>query len=58
MILSGHIGYVTAAYLLSLVTIIGLVVWVWADYRTQLKKLADLEARGIVRRSRSNDSAN
>lgn len=51
MIIDGHFSYVAASYLLSFITIFGLVIWVRADHRIQTKKLADLEARGIVRRS-------
>ncbi|MBZ0218407.1 MAG: heme exporter protein CcmD [Fimbriimonadaceae bacterium] len=55
MILDQHFGFVAVAYLLSFVTICGLIIWVRADYRRQIRKLADLEARGIVRRSRNNN---
>ena len=52
--LEGHLGFVTAAYILAVVTVCGLVIWVMSDHRRQVKKLADLETRGIVRRSRQN----
>lgn len=46
-----HTTFVVAAYGFAAVTLIGLIVWVLADHRTQTRVLADLEARGIRRRS-------
>jgi len=57
MMFSGHMGFVSAAYLLALVIVCGLAVWVIADYKIQRRKLADLEARGIVRRSQKQSTA-
>ncbi len=51
MIIDGHFGFVAAAYLLSFLTVCGLIIWVRADFAVQTRKLAELEARGIVRRS-------
>jgi heme exporter protein D len=49
--MASHTGFIVASYAAALVVIGGLVVWVVADYRTQLRRLADLEMRGLTRRS-------
>jgi heme exporter protein D len=46
-----HTGFIFAAYLASALVLAGLLLWVIADGRAQRRKLADLEARGIRRRS-------
>jgi heme exporter protein D len=46
-----HAGFIVAAYLVTMAVLIGLVVWVIADGRTQKRRLADLEARGVRRRT-------
>ena len=46
-----HAGFIIAAYLVTAVALIGLVVWVLADGRALRRRLAELEARGIRRRS-------
>jgi heme exporter protein D len=46
-----HDGFIIAAYLVTLVVLIGLVLWIILDGRAQKRKLADLEARGVKRRS-------
>jgi heme exporter protein D len=51
MDLGPHTAFIVAAYLLTGAVIIGLIVWVVADYRSQVRLLADLERRGISRRS-------
>jgi len=50
--LGDHAGFILAAYGLSALIVVALVVWVVLDGRTQRRRLADLEARGIRRRSR------
>ncbi|MCX5477720.1 heme exporter protein CcmD [Kaistia geumhonensis] len=50
--LGDHAGFILAAYGLSALIVLALVVWVVVDGRTQRRRLADLEARGIRRRSR------
>lgn len=50
--LGDHAGFILAAYGLSALIVAALVVWVVVDGRTQRRRLADLEARGIRRRSR------
>ena len=51
MAASGHAGFIVAAYLVTAVVLAGLVLWIVIDGRTQRRRLADLEARGIRRRS-------
>ena len=51
MDLSGHGGFILAAYLVTAVVLIALAAWIVFDGRAQQRRLADLEARGIRRRS-------
>ena len=51
MNLGPHAAFIVTAYAAATVVIGGLIAWVLLDYRAQLRKLADLEARGITRRS-------
>ena len=53
MDLGPHAAFIIAAYLTAALVVIGLIVWVLADYDAQRRLLADLEARGITRRSNS-----
>lgn len=46
-----HAGFIAAAYIASAVVLAGLFLWIVADGRAQRRRLADLEARGIRRRS-------
>ncbi|HSM19240.1 MAG TPA: heme exporter protein CcmD [Hyphomicrobiales bacterium] len=49
----GQLAFVYAAYGFAAAILLSLVVWVVADHRIQRRTLADLEARGIRRRSAS-----
>jgi heme exporter protein D len=51
--LGPHAGFILAAYAVTLVVVVALVVWVVVDHRAQARALADLDARGIRRRSDS-----
>jgi heme exporter protein D len=51
MNLGPHAGFIFAAYTAAAVVIGILIVWIVIDYRAQLRTLADLEARGVTRRS-------
>ena len=51
MNLGPYAGFIVAAYGVALATVAALIVWVVADHRAQVRVLADLEARGITRRS-------
>jgi heme exporter protein D len=46
-----HTGFIIAAYASAFVVVGGLTAWVMLDYRAQLRSLADLEKRGVARRS-------
>ncbi|MBL8572888.1 MAG: heme exporter protein CcmD [Hyphomicrobiaceae bacterium] len=50
--LGNHGGFILAAYGLTLLVVAGLVGWILVDHREQKRALADLERRGIGRRSR------
>jgi len=51
MDLGPYAAFILTAYAAAVVIIGGLIVWVRLDHRAQLRKLADLEARGVTRRS-------
>jgi heme exporter protein D len=51
MDLGPHAAFIVTAYAAAGVVLLGLAVWVLLDYRTQRRKLADLETRGMTRRS-------
>lgn len=53
MDLGNHAGFIVAAYGLSLAVVAALFAWVIVDGRAQRRRLADLEARGVRRRSQS-----
>ena len=46
-----HMDFIVAAYAAAIVVVGGLIAWVLLDYRAQLRNLADLEKRGVTRRS-------
>lgn len=50
----GHdAAFIIAAYAVTALVVLGLIVWVMLDRRAQQRALADLESRGIRRRSAS-----
>ncbi|MDR3470608.1 MAG: heme exporter protein CcmD [Devosia sp.] len=49
--LGNHAGFILAAYAVFFVAVIGMVLWIVVDGRTLSRQLADLEVRGIRRRS-------
>ncbi|HLN09799.1 MAG TPA: heme exporter protein CcmD [Xanthobacteraceae bacterium] len=51
MDLGPHAAFIVAAYAISAAVVAALVVWVIADHRVQMRILADLESRGVRRRS-------
>ena len=51
MDLGPYAGFIVAAYAVALTVVAALIVWVVADHRAQVRVLADLEARGVTRRS-------
>ena len=50
--LGPHANFIVTAYAATIVVVIALIGWVWADYQTQRRVLNDLEKSGIKRRSR------
>lgn len=46
-----HAGFILAAYLLAAVVLIAIAAWIVVDGRAQRRRIADLEARGVRRRS-------
>jgi len=48
---TSHTAFIAAAYVAAIAVVGGLTAWVMLDYRAQRRKLADLEMKGITRRS-------
>lgn len=57
MNLGPHAGFILASYAAVAIGLAGLLAWLWTDRRRQLAALADLEARGVRRRSDPSDPA-
>ncbi len=55
--LGPHAGFILAAYAIFIAVVIGLIAWVMQDGAVQRRALADLEARGIRRRSEADPTA-
>ena len=53
--LGNHGGFILAAYLTTIVVLAVLAAWIVFDGRALKRRLADLEARGIRRRSAKGD---
>jgi heme exporter protein D len=51
MTLGPHATFIVAAYAVAILVIVGLIIWVLVDHRAQRRLLADLEQRGVTRRS-------
>jgi len=49
-----HAGFIIAAYALAALVLAGMIAWIVIDGRAQRRRIADLEARGIRRRSAGN----
>jgi len=52
-----HAGFIVAAYAAAIAVVAALIAWVVLDHRAQRRMLADLEARGITRRSAREDDS-
>jgi heme exporter protein D len=48
---TAHIEFIVAAYAAGVVVIVALIAWVMFDYRLQRRILAELETKGVSRRS-------
>lgn len=55
MDLGPHAAFIIASYVIVALVMAGLMAWLILDGRRQQRTLADLEARGIRRRSQSAD---
>jgi heme exporter protein D len=51
MDLGPHAGFIISAYVIATAVVATLVIWVISDHVTQKRALAELERRGITRRS-------
>jgi heme exporter protein D len=51
MDLGPHAGFIIIAYLMAIAVVGVLIAWVVGDYFAQKRALADLDRRGITRRS-------
>ena len=51
MNLGPHADFIIAAYAVAALVIIGLIVWVELDNRAQRRRLKNLHAQGVTRRS-------
>jgi heme exporter protein D len=51
MDLGPHADFIVTAYAVAIVVVTALIAWVGLDHRAQARALADLEARGTLRRS-------
>jgi heme exporter protein D len=49
--LTTHGGFILTAYLVTAIVLVGVFLWIVLDGRSQQRRLADLEARGVRRRS-------
>jgi heme exporter protein D len=57
MDLGPHAAFIIAAYAMAALVVIALIAWVLADHAAQRRLLADLEARGVTRRSDKGEAA-
>jgi heme exporter protein D len=48
---ANHMGFIVASYAAAVAIVGVLIAWVMLDYRAQRLRLADLEMRGVTRRS-------
>ena len=51
MDLGPHADFIVIAYGLAILIVAGMTGWIVLDYRRQTRSLAELEARGVTRRS-------
>lgn len=58
MDLGPHAAFIWLSYLAVVSAVGGLIAWLFADGRRHQQQLADLEARGVRRRSASHSDTN
>jgi heme exporter protein D len=51
MNLGPHAGFIVIAYGFATLIVAAMIAWIMVDYRRQTRSLAELEARGVTRRS-------
>jgi heme exporter protein D len=51
MALGPYASFIAASYLLVAAGVLFLIAWIAIDYRRQIRRLRELEASGVVRRS-------
>ena len=51
MNLGPHADFIVASYAMAVVVVACLIGWVMADHRAQKRRLENLEAHGVTRRS-------
>jgi heme exporter protein D len=56
--LGPHAGFIWLSYAGALLGVSGLLFWVYSDERSQKRRLADLERRGMRRRSAEQEGQN
>ena len=52
MPLGPYATFIAASYLVVLVVVVLLIAWIAIDYRSQRRRLDELESEGVTRRSR------
>jgi len=52
-----HFAYVTAAYAITVLALVGLAGWILVDQSSQKRALDDLERRGVRRRSENREAS-
>ena len=57
MDLGPHAAFIVIAYLAAALVVSALVAWILTDHAAQRRLLADLEARGVSRRSDKAEAA-
>ena len=55
--LGPHAGFIVVCYIAAILTIAGLGVWARIDHRAQVRRLGELEAGGVRRRSAAKAAA-
>jgi heme exporter protein D len=48
-----HLPFIVGSYAAAFAVVGALIAWIMLDYRSQRRRLADLEMRGVTRRSAS-----
>jgi heme exporter protein D len=51
MALGPYASFILTSYLLAAAVVLALIGWIAIDYRSQTRRLRDLDERGVVRRS-------